>query len=101
MNTKTLRFELTGEEEHAIEVEWSYTHAPAKLYGPPEDCHPDESEGEIVVPEDLKEQLEKFALETMVPRWIKEVENQISDLEFDGNPAQWAADLKESYECDR
>ena len=39
----SISHEIDG-EEYEIEIEYKYTYRPAKIDGPPEECHPDESE---------------------------------------------------------
>lgn len=100
MNTKNIVVELTGEEDFPLEIEWSYTKGtPTPSRIAPFSLTDDEAE--IIVPEDLKEQLTAFAAETLIPRWIKEIEKQISDLEFDGMPALWQEYLDDAQNCER
>lgn len=48
MSTSTVVLSINGTDFEA-EVEYSPgTHVPAKLFGLPEDCHPDESEDLII-----------------------------------------------------
>lgn len=90
MATKSVMVELEGEEEFEIEVDYSYSYDAGCYSGLPENCYPSEEDSEITGPKDLAELVKKFALEVMVPRWIKSIENQIEQMNDDGKPAEWS-----------
>lgn len=48
MQRKTITVEELNIELPAfdLEIEWSYHYKAAKIYGPPENCHPEEEEAE-------------------------------------------------------
>jgi hypothetical protein len=98
MAKRKIVLELEGTEDFELEVDYSAVNAPAQLSGPPEFCHPDESECEIVLPLDLKAQLTAYALDILVPGWIKSIKKQCSDLEFDGEPFRWERERKEDFD---
>lgn len=101
MQTREIGIELEGVEEFLLEVEYSYSYTPGKYFGLPENCFPEEEESEICLPADLAEKVKRFALDVMVPRWIKQIENEVQNLEFDNKAAEWAAEDKADYENDR
>lgn len=47
------------------------------------------ADGEAVLPEDFVEKVKAHALQFVIPKWIKEIESQKSDLEFDGVVDRW------------
>lgn len=79
----------------------AYTSHPGKFSAQAGECYPDDSESEIVIPEDLEQQLSNFALCTLVPRWMKEIEKQVSDMEIDGMPALWQEYQDDAQNCER
>jgi hypothetical protein len=100
MNTKTIVVELTGEEDFPLEVEWSYTKG-TPSFGRVAPFNAKDDEAEIIIPSDLEQQLITFALGTLVPRWIKEVERQVGGLECSGLPRFWQEYLDDTQNCER
>jgi hypothetical protein len=94
--SKEVAFELEGEEEFLIDVDYYYYFRAARLSGPPE-----ELESEITLPADIAERVKRFALDVMVPRWIKSIETQVQNMDFDNKPAQWSEEDREAAEESR
>lgn len=101
MNKKNIVLELTGTEDFPLEVEWSYSNGRDHVKRHTLPFNLDDGEGEIIIPDDLEQQLKDFAIGTLIPRWLKEIENQISNLEFDGVPALWQEYQDEAQTCER
>ena len=95
MNYRDFTFELSGGEIE-LELQWSYYHDPGVYHRRPEDCYPEETEGEVLAPVDLAARVRAFA-ESMIPIWIKEIESQCMDMELDDLPAEWAEADKQDY----
>lgn len=89
MNTREVTFELSGEDEFPVTIEWNYSFTPGRYFDLPENCYPDEEESEVYLPSDLAEQVKRFAVDVMVPRWIKEIESAAGDMEWHG-VRKWA-----------
>lgn len=95
MAKRKIVLELEGTEDFELEIDYSTVDAPAQLSGHPEFCHPDESECEIVLPADLKARLTAYAEEVLIPGWVKSIEKQCSNLEFDGEPFRWERESRD------
>ena len=66
-------------------------YQPAKIDGAPENCHPEDEEVEINLPDDYREQVRAaYAREAEVA--IGMIEAQVQQLLADNAPAQWVKD---------
>lgn len=84
-------YPLPEVEEIELELSYDYYYRPARTYGPPEDCSPEEEEVEINLPDDYREQIRAAYLrEAEVAIGI--IEAQVQQLLADNAPAQWAED---------
>lgn len=91
MNKKKICFYL-DEAEIELECGWNYSFTPGKYYGKPEDCYPESEESDVELPKDFEEQIRRFALDVMVPKWIKMVEDEAERLRVSDAPREWAKD---------
>lgn len=100
MGTKNVAFEMETGEEIELELDYSYSYRPGRMYMPNGDPgYPDESEAEINLPQDLEQQLIDFFKTNVMPEWIATIEKRVDQLYDD--VADWAREDADSYDCDR
>ena len=85
---KEISVELDG-DELLLDVDYEYYHLSARLCGKPEDCYPEEESSYIELPGNLEGMVTEWAL-SMVPKWVKQIEDHTTQLIKDCKPREWA-----------
>lgn len=79
-----------------LDLEYSYYRQPAKLNGSPEDCYPEEEEGEVSLVGNWKDKI-RDAFMAEAEQAIRSMEDRLMDLEFDNMPRKWAQEDQEYW----
>lgn len=82
-----------------FDVEFRYHCRPAQLYGPAENCHPEESESAVECI-GINAVVDGY-LSLLRPHLVKAIESKCIDLGLDGLPCTWDTEDRQAAEEDR
>lgn len=91
--TRTHEFEV-GIDLIELDIDWTYYFDAGRTNCKPEDAYPPEEEMSLSLPKGWEQTIIDHYM-AGARQAIKDIEDQMMDLEFDRAPAEWAAERDE------